>query len=265
MIAKPTHVDPARPLADEKRSANGNNPLLGGRTKGGRPMRLLIVGAILLISILAFIPSWIQKWLWMRQLGYTGVFWTLLSVRWELFCGAFVVALLYLAVNFRLAAKNVTAFRAGALTQRVYACHEIWHPGLSHDFETGHGHDRWLAALIFAVIFYAQWDTYLRFRYGGSFGLSDPLFGADVGFYLFRLPFYELLQGSLTALALITLLAVLASTRTLGYCGSTAANRLQAGARRPFHICPHCSSSSSPVGDGGFTWITSNSSTPLRE
>jgi hypothetical protein len=59
------------------------------------------------------------------------------------------------------------------------------------------------------LIFYAQWDTYLRFRYGGSFGLSDPLFGADAGFYLFRLPFYELLQSSLTALALITLLAVL--------------------------------------------------------
>lgn len=34
-------------------------------------------------------------------------------------------------------------------------------------------------ALIFALIFYAQWDTYLSFRYGGSFGLSDPLFGVD--------------------------------------------------------------------------------------
>ena len=40
--------------------------------------------------------------------------------------------------------------------------------------------------------------------------MSDPLFGADTGFYVFRLPFYELLQSSLTTLALITLLAVLA-------------------------------------------------------
>ena len=46
-------------------------------------MRLVIVGAISVIALLAFITSWIQKWLWMRQLGYTGVFWTLLSVRWE--------------------------------------------------------------------------------------------------------------------------------------------------------------------------------------
>ena len=67
-----------------------------------------------------------------------------------------------------------------------------------------------VAALFFALIFYTQWDTYLRFRYGGSFGLSDPLFGVDAGFYVFRLPFYELLQSSLSTLALITLLAVLA-------------------------------------------------------
>ena len=72
------------------------------------------------------------------------------------------------------------------------------------------------AALLFAVIFYLQWDTYLRFRYGGSFGLSDPLFGVDLGFYLFRLPFYELVQSTLTALVLITLLAVAAFYASFG-------------------------------------------------
>ena len=83
-----------------------------------------------------------------------------------------------------------------------------------------------IAALFFALIFYAQWDTYLRFRYGGSFGFSDPLFGVDVGFYLFRLPFYELLQNSLTALALITLAGRRwSSTHTSGCCGSAAADR----------------------------------------
>jgi hypothetical protein len=79
----------------------------------------------------------------------------------------------------------------------------------SADFKLAMGALAAAGALIFAVIFYAQWDTFLRFRYGGSFGLSDPLFGVDVGFYVFRLPFYELLQSSLTALTLITLIAVL--------------------------------------------------------
>ena len=64
-------------------------------------------------------------------------------------------------------------------------------------------------ALFFAVGFYAQWDTYLRFRYGGSFGVSDPLFGVDVGFYVFHLPFYGLLQTSLMLLTVLALAAVL--------------------------------------------------------
>jgi len=172
-------------------------------------MKVVIVGAILLIGILAFIPSWIQKWLWMRQLGYAGVFWTLLSVRWELFCGAFALALLYLAFNLRLAAKNGATFRADAMTSESTLAAKFGIQVSPTVLKLAAGMVAAVVALIFAVIFYAQWDTYLRFRYGGSFGLSDPLFGADVGFYLFHLPFYELLQGSLTALALITLLAVL--------------------------------------------------------
>ena len=95
MIEKPRHVQPSRPLADEKPSTNGSHhPILGEIPRVGRPMRRVIAGAILLIAILTFVPSFIQKWLWMRQLGYAGVFWTLLSVRWELSCAAFVVTLL---------------------------------------------------------------------------------------------------------------------------------------------------------------------------
>ena len=159
----------------------------------------MIIGAISVIAILAFIPSWIQKWLWMRQLNYTGVFWTLFSVRWGLFGAAFVVALLYLWINLRVAAKNGGSFRAGWFDERVCPCHETRRPrSLPRLLKLAMGAVAAVAALFFALLYYAQWDTYLRFRYGGSFGLSDPLFGADAGFYVFRLPFYELLQNSLT-------------------------------------------------------------------
>ena len=122
------------------------------------------------------------------------------------------------------------------------------------------------AALLFAFIFYGQWDTYLRFRYGGSFGLSDPLFGVDAGFYLFRLPFYELLQSSLTRIGADHAPGCPGLLRVLRVT-AVQPQRTDGGpeARRPFRICPPCSSSWSPVGDGGFTWITTNSSTPPRE
>ena len=69
----------------------------------------------------------------------------------------------------------------------------------------------WLAivvSVVFAISVSAQWDTYLRFRYGGSFGVVDPIFKVDLGFYFFRLPFYELLQVSLIFLTVAALAIV---------------------------------------------------------
>jgi hypothetical protein len=160
----------------------------------------VIVAAVVAVALLVVISGWIQKGLWMRQLGCAGVFWTLLSLRWELFCAAFAVTFLYLWINLRRAAGLIS--ESGVIAKIDVRISPA-------DLKLVLGGLAAAAALIFAVIFHAQWDTVLRFRYGGSFGLSDPLFGVDVGFYLFRLPFYELLQSSLTALTLITLVALL--------------------------------------------------------
>jgi uncharacterized protein len=205
MIETPTHGEQPRLLAGENGRATGNYRIF----RRWRPLKRIIIAAVVLMALLGVISGWIQKGLWMRQLGYSSVFWTLLGVRLGLFCVAFVVAFLYLWINLRVAAKNGTTFRAANLTSESTVAAQ---PGIQIPpavLKLAMGTIAVFAALIFAVVFYAQWDTYLRFRFGGSFGLSDPLFGVDIGFYLFRLPFFELLQSSLTGLTLITLLAVL--------------------------------------------------------
>jgi uncharacterized protein len=160
--------------------------------------------AVLIVFLLALTAGWIQKWLWMGQLGYTGVFWTIFSMRWEMFWIAFAPAFLYVWINLRVAAGRGNGPRAVVIrgTAGEYALRNLTPVVL---VVAG------AIALIFAFIFMARWDTYVRFRYGGSFGVADPVFGANVGFYVFRLPFYELLHNSLTALALVTLFAVLAA------------------------------------------------------
>jgi uncharacterized membrane protein (UPF0182 family) len=55
---------------------------------------------------------------------------------------------------------------------------------------------------------YSQWDAFIRFHWGGRFGQSDPIFGRDIGFYVFQLPFYELLRNSLLGLSIVTLMVV---------------------------------------------------------
>jgi hypothetical protein len=63
-----------------------------------------VVLAVLLFCFLAVIPQLLQKWLWMRQLNYAGIFWTLLSVKWGMACAAFAVTFLFFGVNVRQAA-----------------------------------------------------------------------------------------------------------------------------------------------------------------
>ena len=190
--------------ADEHRS------MAGMPTRFRRRWSSIILSVVLVLFVLAGLTDYIEKWLWMRQLDYTSIFWTLLSVRCAMFGAAFAFAFLYLWINLRQATKKSVAFAENdrpwslAFLSRTDAGTRTGNelpPGLMKAalvLVSGG------VALFFALGFYAEWDTYLRFRYGGSFGESDPLFGVDVGFYLFHLPFYELLQSSLTLLTVST-------------------------------------------------------------
>ncbi|MGZ5030463.1 MAG: UPF0182 family protein, partial [Methylobacter sp.] len=75
-------------------------------TRRGRLLTLIIGAVIWGIIILAIISGTIEKWLWMKQLDYTAIFWTLFSVKWLMFCLAFIVAFLYLWINLHLAIKK---------------------------------------------------------------------------------------------------------------------------------------------------------------
>ena len=105
MIENRTIAEQPRPFASEKGSITGKHPPFR------HLLRLIIAAAVLLIVVLGIIAGYLEKWLWMRQLDYTGIFWTLLSVQWAMFCSAFVFAFLYLWINLRQAAENSGAFR----------------------------------------------------------------------------------------------------------------------------------------------------------
>jgi uncharacterized membrane protein (UPF0182 family) len=174
---------------------------------------LFPIAAVLFIGLIA-IPGLLQKWLWMRQLDYVGIFWTLFSVKVGLTCAGFIFALLFLWLNVRHAARNSVTRVDFESSGAAGASRTMLQARLKAMALARHIANRSTALLIgiFAAMFasgiYMQWDTYLRFRYGGSFGLADPIFGVDLGFYMFRLPWYELLQGSLLFLTIVTIVAV---------------------------------------------------------
>ena len=65
------------------------------------------VAAILFIALIA-VPGFLQKWLWMRQLDYAGIFWTLFSVKVALTAAAFVSAFAFLWLNLWQANRSGT-------------------------------------------------------------------------------------------------------------------------------------------------------------
>ena len=91
-------------------------------------------------------------------------------------------------------------------------------------------------ALLFGFAASAQWDTYLRFRFGEPFGVADPLYDVDVGFYVFHLPFYEMLQRGLLVLLIVTLAIVVANYVFLGALSEGQRSNTAVGGRAASHI-----------------------------
>ena len=174
----------------------------------GKMLKWLFPVAAVLFVVLIAVPVFLQKWLWMRQLNYSVIFWTMFSARAGLTCSAFVFAFLFLWLNVRWAARNslslsVARSRGEATDAKLNAIAVT-----QHIATRGVVPIVGIVAAIFASGMYTKWDTYLRFRYGGAFDLADPIFGRDLGFYIFRLPWYELLQGSIAIVAFLAIVAV---------------------------------------------------------
>ncbi len=206
-----------------------------GPRREGRPWRLLFVVIVLVLIILAIVSSSIEKWLWMQQLDYAEVFWKIISVQWGMFILAFLIVLLYFWINLGVVARRAASVAGdGENPPGFYQRSGIpISPRGSKFLRTAVALG---FALIFALVFYPAWDTWLRFRYGGSFGIPDPLFGDDVGFYVFRLPFYELVQNSLSGLALMTFLTVLVAYVYFGLFRFRRGARLEAGNSPAGHL-----------------------------
>jgi uncharacterized membrane protein (UPF0182 family) len=165
---------------------------------------LLIAVVIFVLIFLSLITGKLVEWLWMGQLGYENIFWELLFIKLGWFGIAFVFVFLYFWGNLRLV---VRAGLMGIGRQDLLVIENIGEVK-SKSGEILTVIISCIPALIFGLIYYSEWDTYLRFRWGEPFGFSDPVFGADVAFYVFRLPFYEMIQNGLTGLTFTTFLLI---------------------------------------------------------
>ena len=175
---------------------------------------MLIPLAVILFVGLGLATGYVKKLLWMSELHYAGIFWKLLSVQMAMCAAAFVFTFFFVWINLRQALRDCGVFEGGRSATQVTILSSTLQ---SEQAKSGMSPKAMQAAMVMmslalawfaADAFFNEWDVYLRFRYGGSFGIADPLFGVDVGFYVFRLPFYQLLQTSLMLLTTLTIIWV---------------------------------------------------------
>jgi uncharacterized membrane protein (UPF0182 family) len=66
-----------------------------------------------------------------------------------------------------------------------------------------------ILAFLLAVGFSNEWSTYLASRHATTFGVKDPLYGMDLSFFVFTLPWYRaLISFTFGTLLLVTLLTL---------------------------------------------------------
>ena len=192
----------------------GIRPLRPVRTRRGSPLPrsafLLIAIVLILLVFLPFLAARLADWLWYREIGFERVFLTKVLAQWALGVPTALVVFGVLYANARVAMSGELRPVRPPLT-RMRAGLEV---GEAARALMGRGME-WLAlpatavlSAVFGLAAASQWRTLLQAAYGTPFGVTDPVFGRDVGYYVFTLPAIELVTGLLYGLLLLALVAV---------------------------------------------------------
>jgi uncharacterized protein len=170
----------------------------------GVVVALIMAGIILAIGLilLGLTGDFLVDWLWFSAIGYPNVFWTTVGAQAGVFLVTFVVTAAVLWVNGSLALRLARSpwtqrpsdfewKEVGVLTLADLL--EFMRPRLPWPLVIG-GSSSLIAALV-AWGELSNWGVFLRYLYQVPYGLNDPLYGNDIGFYLFSLPTYVAIKN----------------------------------------------------------------------
>jgi len=161
-------------------------------SRRGRITIAVLIGVFLFFTLLGWLVDAWTDYLWFDEVHYTEVFSSVLRTRLMLFAifgvgmALIVGGNLYLAYRLRPLLRPHSSEQATLERYRMVLAPRIgW----------------WIGALAVVTGFFAglsgqgRWSEWLLFRNGGSFGVKDPQYHIDVGFYVFDYPFWRYLLG----------------------------------------------------------------------
>jgi len=167
---------------------------------------LLLVLAAIVVSLFLFpiLSGFLTDWWWFKEIGYRVVFTRELVTRGILFLAAGGLAAGVLYLNLRTAQRGLVPHPI--VLQLGESVPGLNLPAALRRFTL----PVCLVLGLFAGLAVAPaWSTLLRMIYATPFGISDPVFSRDLGFYVFTLPGLALLLGVLSGLVATSTLMLL--------------------------------------------------------
>jgi len=192
------------------------------------PLFVIIILFFVVWTMIQSLISLYPTFLWFANLGLDAVFWTNLSARiytalgFGLFFMLVALANVFLARRLTQKGRKEQTRRGPADIRRMIR--ELFGEGEGSAGDEGmrdvtpepdaekKGALLWLGGILLVAFFMGlsavtQWQVVLKALNATSFGVSDPVFGLDVGFYVFNFPLQKFVQGFTFSALLLSLLA----------------------------------------------------------
>ncbi len=173
----------------------------------GRLILIVVATIVVALILLSALVNILTDRYWFAEVHYSRVFSTMLWTRVVMFfvvgivIGGIVAGNLYLAYRLRPLLRPTSAEQHALDRYRMLLSGRMgWWIGISAG----------LIGLFSGISGQGHWQTWLLFVNGGSFGIKDPQFGTDIGWYVFDYPFWRYLLGIGFAAMTLSLIGTLA-------------------------------------------------------
>ena len=179
-----------------------------GPRKSKRLKIVILVGAILLLFVLSRMVTVYISALWFESLGYSSVYWYVFKAKLALFAVSGILTALLLSATFMLFQK---LFGAYAFESRTIVLNNQPFQFSPAKVIRPLG---WVIAAFFGLVYGFQlkenWRQFSLYWNQPATNISDPIFGKSLGFYLFSLPLYDVLNSWLLGVTFVILIAAVA-------------------------------------------------------
>ncbi len=159
----------------------------------------LSVLAVFFVLLNIFFVNFIVDFWWFQSLNYGAYFWLRMLYRYAIFLAVTGLFFLIFFLNFWVASRflgttePVESKTNSKIRQAYRDIFRLFRSG-SLKFYLPLS---LILGIIIALPLFEQWEASLMYIFGPNQGVTDPVFGKDISYYLFAFPIYSLLQNRL--------------------------------------------------------------------